>query len=187
MSYRIGIGLLIDAPFYDKIRPLELEIAEATKNYAGLRQPPHVTVKRTFEVDSIADITKCAEIMGTVAEKYNPIPLSFHGVANFNEKVIYMQVAPSSPLRHMHKDLLTALESKFSNARSTLEADEMVFHTTLTMQLSLEQFNIARQIADTLPTDATNFTATAQRIGLFLGIDDNTHWIVLSEQKLGLR
>jgi hypothetical protein len=46
MSYRIGIGLLIDAPFYDKIRSLELEIAEATKNYAGLRQPPHEKVKK---------------------------------------------------------------------------------------------------------------------------------------------
>ena len=187
MSYRIGIGLLIDAPFYNNIRSLELEIAGATKNSAGLRQPPHVTVKRTFEVDSIADITKCAEIMGMVAKKYNSIPLSFQGIANFHKKVMYMQVAPSSPLRRMHKDLLTALELKFSNARSTLEADEMVFHTTLAMELSSEQFGIARQIADALPTDATNFTATAQRIGLFLGIDDNTHWIVLSDQKLGLR
>lgn len=187
MSYRIGVGLLIDAPFYDKIRSLELQIAEATKSSTGLGQPPHVTVKRTFEVDSIADINKCTEIMGMIAEKHNPIPLSFQGIANFNKKVLYMQVAPSSLLRRIHKDLLTILESSFSNARSALEADKMVFHTTLAMQLSSEQFNIARQITDALPTNATNFTSTAQRIGLFLGIDNNTHWVVLSDQKLESR
>lgn len=184
MKYTIGIGVLFDESTHNLIRDIELRLAKETKNFAGLGQPPHVTVKRPFDVDKIKDIHKCQEIMNDLAARSKPFNLKFSGIGNFSDKVLYLHPIYNENLVTIHNELVDEIETIRPGSKGTREGENIKFHSTLAMDLTTQQFLVAEQYLGSLNLDLLNFTAQVQRIGLFLGIDHNTHWAVIAEKAL---
>ena len=182
MKYTIGIGALINGKWANRIRELELQVGDMVNNYTGLGQPPHVTIKRSFDVDGIKGIRKCEEIMSALAKDCaGTFNITFDGIGHFGESVLFLQVVPNDTLLSMHKKLLTSLEPIFPGSTGKIEDGNMVFHSTLAMGLELGQFNKAQHLLNQYPREDLSFIIPIQKLGLFLGIDDNTHWVVISE------
>lgn len=184
MKYTIGIGVLFDESTYNSIRAIELRLSKETKNFAGLGQPPHITVKRPFDVESVEDIQKCLSIMNDLATNSRTFGLKLSGVGNFSDRVLYLQPMHNEKLVAIHNDLVGEIESIFPGSKSILEGENITFHSTLAMDLTKKQFLAAKEYIAGLTTEQLNFTARVQSIGLFLGIDDNTHWVVIAELAL---
>ena len=184
MTYTIGIGALINGPSYNYLRKIEVQIGDTVGNFSGLGQPPHVTIKRAFEVKGISGIRKCERAMDALANKKKPFDVQFAGVGNFGNSVLYLRLAPNDTLVAMHSQLLDTLEPVFPKAIGTLEGENMVFHSTIAMGLEVEQYNKARELLDTYPVESLAFAGSVNKLGLFLGIENNTHWAVISEADL---
>lgn len=184
MKYTIGIGTIFDESTYNSIRDIELKLANDTGNFAGLGQPPHVTVKRPFDVSNVEDIQKCLSIMSDLAARTKAFELELSGIGNFSDSVLYLRPTYSESLIAIHDDLVTEVESIFPGSKTMREGDNMIFHSTLAMDLTARQFESAKQYLDSLTPEQLNFTARIKKVGLFLGIDNNTHWIVIAEEIL---
>lgn len=52
------------------------------------------------------------------------------------------------------------------------------------MDLTAQQFQGAKQYLDNLAPEQLKFTAQIKKVGLFLGVDNNTHWIIIAEETL---
>lgn len=113
MKYTIGIGVIFDESTCNTIRGIELNLANDTGNFAGLGQPPHVTVKRPFDVSSIEDIQKCQSILSGLAANTETFDLELSGIGNFSDSVLYLRPTYSKNLIAIHDDLVTEIESIF--------------------------------------------------------------------------
>ncbi len=184
MKYTIGIGALFDESTYNSVRDIELILSNRTNNFAGLGQPPHVTVKRPFDVETIDDIGKCLSIMNDLAARTNAFDLKLSGIGNFSDAVLYLQPSHDQNLIDIHNELITKIESAFPGSKTNREGESMVFHSTLAMDLITQQFETAKQYLDSLAPEQLEFTTHVRKVGLFLGIDNNTHWVVIAEKIL---
>lgn len=182
MKYTIGIGVLFDENSYNAIRDIELELSERTNNFSGLGQPPHVTVKRPFAVEGIEDIKKCESIMQDVATRAKSFQLELSGIGSFSNTVLFLRPEQNKNLEDIHDNLINEIESVFPSSKTVHEGDNMIFHSTLAMDLSPQEFHIAKNYMDSIPHEKLSFMVRVQKIGLFLGVDNNTHWITLSER-----
>lgn len=186
MTYTIGIGVLIEDADCNRIRSIELDLANATGNFCGLGQPPHVTVKRPFIVNSLRDLKKTEQIMEELAAETNSFTINVNGFQNFSDKVLYLQVQKNENLWQMHNRLIASLEARFPGAKGVFEGSKMVFHATLAMDLNAQQFGLAHQNLSQYQPENFVFSVPINRIGLFLGIDQETHWSVVKETELSL-
>lgn len=182
--YKIGIGALIEGEAHNTIRALELKLADKTSNFSGLGQPPHITVKAPFDVISLADIKTYQALLEGIAQNHTSLDLELCGAGNFNQSVLYLQVAYSESLRQLHEDLLVATLRHFPEAKGKFEDKEAVFHATLAMGLRPTQFAIARETLETLPQASSSISANIRKLGLFLKVSDSNQWIVLAEKML---
>ena len=122
MKYTIGIGVLFDESTHNLIRDIELRLAKETKNFAGLGQPPHVTVKRPFDVDKIKDSSQAAK------SKFSPWNSGYYD--EMAKKTVLRRLwklLPSSiEFRDIHTDEKILTPDNFKNGEAdlnTIEAD----------------------------------------------------------------
>ncbi len=184
MAYTIGIGVIIENPDYNRIRDIELNLANATGSFSGLGQPPHVTVKRPFVVDGLDDIQKAAKIMDKLAASTKAFKINLEGHKNFSDKVLYLEVVKNDHLNKIHEQLLAALEPLFPGSTGVFEGQKMIFHSTLAMDLSGKQFTVAEEALKHYDRKQLAFSVPIKKIGLFLGIDQETHWVIIKEASL---
>jgi 2'-5' RNA ligase len=180
MSYTIGIGALLDTETFNLVRSLELDAALATRNYAGLGQPPHVTIKRPFQVATLDDVNKLCKLLSDTAQQTSAFNLSYSGLNNFGDSTLFLAVRPSKELQKLHESLLSTLKTMFKSAESLHEGKEMVFHTSVAVNLEKGQLQTAKE---KLRNDVA-VSCTVRKLGLFLGLDNNTHWSIISEAEL---
>ncbi len=180
MSYTVGIGALLDTETFNLVRSLELTSATATQNYVGLGQPPHITIKRPFQVATMADVEKVRKLLSDIAEQTVAFDVQYSGLGNFGDTTLFLAVQPSAELKELHEKLLATLQTMFDSIESLHEGAEMVFHTSVAVGLQKDQLQIAK---GKLSEDVA-VSCSIRKLGLFLGLDDNTHWSIISEEKL---
>lgn len=180
MSYTVGIGALVDGETFNKVRSLELTIAAATGSYTGLGQPPHITVKRPFQIGSVDDIAKLQSLVADIARTTPAFTVVYGGLDNFDDTALFLAVAPSRNLEILHETLLSKLQTTFGSVEAPHEGTEMVYHTSVALGLQGGQAQqLVAKLDNSLPT-----SCIIHKLGIFLGLDDNTHWSIISEIKL---
>jgi 2'-5' RNA ligase len=178
MSYTIGIGVLLDEETCNILRNFELLLFESNQNTSGLSQPPHITVKVPFEVPSMDDIEIAAKYMTDLATKTKKFSIKLQGLGHFSDKVIFAKVMEHSIL----KELSDIFIGKFSpKAIQEEERKNMIFHSTLAMNLNAKQFNNSQKFLDKKTLD---LDVKAIGLGLFLGINDLSYWAVIRQAAL---
>ena len=180
MSYAVGIGALLDTETFNLVRSLELTSASATHNYAGLGQPPHITIKRPFQVNAMEDVERLLSLLHDVAQQTTAFDVRYSGFGNFGDTTLFLAVQPSAGLQKLHEKLLATLQATFGSIESLHEGPEMVFHTSVAVNLQKGQLQLAKE---RLNEDIV-VSCSIRKLGLFLGLDDNTHWSIISEEKL---
>lgn len=175
MTYTIGIGVLIEGDQFNKLRSVELSLTDKTGNTSGLSQPPHITVKRPFDVADVNQIAIVRDTMRKIAEKTKCFNVRLSGTASFSRNVHYACPLPSEALIRLHKDLLDSLKS-LGVEPNEFEADNVTFHSTLAMDLTESEFEIA---AKELKSTEIDMDCLIGKIGLFLGLANNTNWVVI--------
>lgn len=183
MAYTIGVGVLFEEEFNNAIRRIELALLGAVDSNNGLRQPPHVTIKRPCHINGDTDIDHAMALVKNFAKDTDSFMVKFGAVGKFGDSVLYLSVQENQLLVRLHQSLVESFESRFGNTTGAFEGDKVIFHTTLAMGLTLEELEKAKVVADKLVSDAPR-EATATKLGLFLGMDDDTNWIIIGEWAL---
>lgn len=175
MSYTIGIGILLDEKTCNKLRNLELSLYEKNKNTSGLGQPPHITIKVPFAVPRLKEVETTANFMAELASKTNSFDIHLKDFGNFGKKVIYAKVSDNEVI---HKLSMTSIEHLAPIDEQQDEKSNMIFHSTLAMHLTPREYEISQK---SLVNEIMDINAKAIGLGLFLGIDNFTHWAVIRQ------
>jgi 2'-5' RNA ligase len=146
--------------------------------YAGLTQPPHVTIKWPFEVTDIKPFEQyCEELSKTIKS----FEIVYDGYGFFEPKVIFLKVVSIKKLINLHMKVLTELKEKFHIQKNKFEGPEQVFHTTLVMEdISEDNFYKAKKEVDSWEKPKLSFIFKS--IGLFRFI--GKEWIVHKEYRV---
>lgn len=182
MSFTVGIGALIDEKTFNKVRSLELTAAINTGNYEGLSQPPHITVKRPFQVKSIADITKLKNLVADIAQDTPAFDIAYDRLGSFNDATLFLAVTPSRQLNTLHETLCSKLREVFESTEALYEGEEMKYHTSIALGLQGHQL---QQLLIALDDISLPSTSTIGGLGIFLRLDTDKQWISLFELRLG--
>jgi 2'-5' RNA ligase len=184
INIKIGIGLILNADALNTIRELELKVASATNNWRGLQQPPHITLKRPFQVVSPSTITKLVELVNHQAALTPRLVITYNGINHFGEDVLYAQIKKDDQLRVLYSDITKAVEAIVPNAigHGTSEK-EMVFHTTIALGLSSAEYKIAHKCVQAISPSKSQFTTVVDSMGLFLS-NDGIHWDIVHQSNL---
>jgi len=183
MSFTIGIGVLIESEAFNDIRSLELTAAAATNNFAGLGQPPHITVKRPFTVATEEDIRQVQQAVHDICEQAAQFDVQLTGFGSFGDTTLYLTPQACPQLVSLHTQLLAKLQAVFGEVEAAFEGKDMRFHASIAIDLRPGQLKIAQEACAPAASDVI-IEATISKLGVFIGLDDNTHWSVLSEEKL---
>ncbi|HVS58583.1 MAG TPA: 2'-5' RNA ligase family protein [Candidatus Saccharimonadales bacterium] len=176
MSFMIGIGVLLEEAATNRLRQFELRLAKESGNWSALRQPPHITVKVPFPVNSTADIDKVSGIMAALAERTDNFEIELQGFGNFGDTTLYAAVKNTHELLNLSDQLI----EEFTEPGEAREREQrrMIFHSTVAKDLGTKEYEKARKY---LQHESLALKARAQGLGLFLGIDNLQHWVVISE------
>ena len=163
MTYRIGLGILLPDVIYNHIRAVELDIMDKTSNQRGLTQPPNITVKRPFELSSKTELNSFLKLLDSVnCEMVGTT--SYESIGFFENGFMHLKVSENSLLNTLHSNLLK-LCTNFHIKPDEFEAENVIFHTTLAMNLTYEQ---VRQFAATLKNLPSNIrTFVPCQLGVF--------------------
>jgi len=167
----IGYGILLEDKAFNYIRGLELELFENLGLEAGLRQPPHITIKPPFEV---SELQPHFEYLERLARETEPFEISLKGFNSFGEKVLYLDVLQNEKLFDLNKKITSDLSTN---------VDEMILHATLAYNdLNQESFKKAYSILmqKTLP----DFKFVFKKIGLFYRLSNDAGWIIIKKANL---
>lgn len=178
---KIGYGVLLPVGPFNAVRELEVKLRNVCKSEAGLFQDPHVTIKRPFTIDR-QSLPVFLRYMKILSRKVKPFEISLQGIGFFGTSTIYLNVKPSRKLNDLHRMIVNDLRSRGIEA-STFDSPHMVFHSTLAMDLTEQQFKKASGIISAMQEIKLTFTCT--EIGIFLNIEGSDAWVVLRKQKIG--
>jgi len=176
MSFTIGIGVLLEESANNRLRELELALAKKSGNWSGLGQPPHITVKVPFEVESMEDVNKVRVLMHDLAKRTKSFQVEIDGYSNFGDKVLYGVVKNTEEFLQLSDPLIDALTE--DGQPKEYERGRMIFHSTLATNLSSNEYETAlKQLQD----ETLSITTAAIGLGLFMGIDNLQHWVVINQ------
>jgi 2'-5' RNA ligase len=178
MAYTIGIGVMLDEHTYNTLREYELLLFESNGNTSGLSQPPHITVKVPFEVPAMKDIEATARYMTEIAAKTKKFSLKIKGFGHFGDKVVFAKVIENTVLKKLSDTFITKLSPLDKQAT---ERERMIHHSTMAMNLSPKQYNVCQDI---LANKTLEIEVEVTSLGLFLGINDLSQWIVIKQASL---
>lgn len=174
----IGVGLIIDDEAFNTIREIELKLSNKSKNYHGLFQPPHITIKRPFEA-SDKTLEKLKKILKEYARNQKPINVELKLFKNFGKSVIY-SYCENNQIHKMHNALLEFLKTINVDA-GEFDGDKFVGHCTLAMNLKETDFKNLRKDLNSIK--GLTIKTEIKKLGIFLNIDKN-HWIIIATEDL---
>lgn len=168
---QIGYGILLEEEAFNYVRERELELFASSGLEAGLRQPPHITIKPPFEAK---ELQTHLEYLETLANEVEPFEIRFKGFNHFDDKVIYLDV--------MHNEKLFELNEKITSDLSAVE-DAMIFHATIAYSdINSTKF---KEAYDSLIKKTTpEFKFIFKKIGLFYKLSNDAGWIIIKEATL---
>ena len=184
MKHTIGIGALFENEAFNYIRSLELGIYEDTNDFKGLTQPPHVTVKRPFLVNDMTEIQYVDKIMQQVGHETQSFSLELSSIKSFSKSVLYLNVEDNQILNDLHLRLIKTLSSKFPGSVDQFDGDGVIFHATIGMGMNKDSFNSASKLLKSKKIDILNKPIRISKLGLFLALDDESQWVIISETPL---
>lgn len=99
---------------------------------------PISSAKRPFVVDSHAKLLKVLDVFSSIATETEPFSIKYEGIQNFGSKVLFLKVSANKHLGLLHERLVEAmlLIDPYSKL-STECTSEMIFHTTLSLELGV--------------------------------------------------
>lgn len=100
---------------------------------------PHLTLKRWFELDETG-MTELYDTLDTFAATHTQSDYRLHGLSNFGDGVIYIDVEPSPEMSQTARDLMDALHGIINMTFDEYDAIEDDFHATVAMR-ALKPFN----------------------------------------------
>jgi 2'-5' RNA ligase len=109
MPDAIGYAVLVLDDVFNAMRNLQLDLRERYGRSAGLRQPPHITVKAPF-ITPAHD--RHRRYLDALAARTAPFEIELDGIAFFEEPgaVAYLDVAqPNSELKSLTETILRDL------------------------------------------------------------------------------
>lgn len=176
---KVGIGLVPNEDVSTQIITLEKELSKFIGSDSGLKQPPHITIKSPFEV---SDMTRIEMFFDTFAETVTPIHIAFSGFGYFEPTTAYIAVKANKHLQTLHARLLRELEINLAVKPNIYEGNNAVFHTSIAINLSQNQYDSAYQYLSQLPL--VSFETIFSKIGLFLLKEDTNKWIIYKSTTL---
>lgn len=180
---KIGIGLLPDSSTFNHIRQLELKMAFSLGENPGLNQPPHITVKRPFDITTVEQLNEIRQLTADIAANASAFKLAYQRVNNFGESTLFLSVTANERLSALHADLSEKLRATFGESTVVPhEGDAMRFHTSLATGLKGNDMQLAREAVQ---DSVTAFNARFEKIALFLNLTDTGQWVVIHEALLG--
>jgi 2'-5' RNA ligase len=183
-AIKVGVGALLKGELFNATRLLEINLAFETNLWRGLDQPPHITIKRPFTINNYDMFTKVLEAFDNIANNTEPFTINFEGIQNFNHKVLFLKVSASEELTSLHEKLVVAMLAVDGASKLPAECtDEMVFHTTLALDLEEDEFERMQKHADTIDVSSLRDGVEIGSIGLFLSADGK-HWDLVNEKQL---
>jgi 2'-5' RNA ligase len=165
---QIGYGILVEEEIFNYMREKEVELFKKFGLEAGLKQPPHITIKPPFEAEDLELHFKYIE---KLAKEIDPFEISIKGFNHFGNKVIYLDV--------MHNEKLFALNKKITLDLHESK-DEMIFHSTIAYSdINNKEFQEAYDMMIKKPTPEFKFKFN--KIGLFYKLSSDSGWIILKK------
>jgi 2'-5' RNA ligase len=177
----IGFGVILPGSAFNTVRDLEVKLMTGCKSEAGLSQDPHVTIKRPFAIEK-KSLPVFLGYLKNLSNKVKPFEISLQGIGFFGTSTIFLTVRPSKKLRDLHQMIASDLHT-LGIKDDKYDGANMVFHTTLAMNLSESQYKKAMKIISTIPE--IKLTFVFDEIGIFLNIEEYDSWVVLVKQKIG--
>lgn len=176
---QIGIAILPPEDYSLFVRKQEIYLAKKYDTIQGLLQPPHVTVKWPFSVDSIWQFDDYCK---SLANDITPFEVRIEGYGFFEPKVIFLKVLPSDELVKLHLRILSDLRGKFGIEKNKFEGATQQFHTTLAYSdISEANFHKAKQELENVERPEWSFTFDS--IGLFRFSGEE--WLVHKKYNIG--
>lgn len=183
MSYTLGIGALIEGPAFNTVRDIELKLALKTENFRGFSQPPHITIKRPFEVLNEEGLHTVMNIMDKVTANGAAFDVTLGDYGNFDSHALYAVAKDGQTIMELHQKLMSAL-ALLKIPPDPFEGDSLVFHTPFAKDLTKEEFAVAEsELKALMEEHHLKFKIT--QLGLFMGLDEGTHWPVIKKYRLG--
>ena len=180
---KVGIAALFEDLVFNDLRDIELKLANLTGNWRALQQPPHTTLKRPFEIESLEEFALLKIKLDKLFQTVKEFEVSFGSVSAFGTGTIYQSICTHSDLRTLHQNIVSVLDELGIEYNLDFEADQFVHHTTLATSLAEVEFDSAyKYMCDNDILD--NTSTTISKIGLFLNIDNNQHWVVVHEYSI---
>lgn len=167
----IGFGLLLNPASHNYIRALQLELHQEFGIHFG-RQFPHVTIKSPFETD---DPAPYLHYLGELATHTPPVALTFDGFGHFNQRILYLAVAPNSFLRHLHDRILVEMKARFGLTPHEFEGPNIQFHATIA---GFDDPPAFLAVQEYLTNRTLYFEESIRELGLFHFLGPESGWIV---------
>ena len=174
--YKVGVACMLPADISDSIRLLELKIASQTANEQGLSQPPNITVKRPFEVDSLQILSEFCRQLRHLASNIQSPAISYCGIDTFPGGSVFMAVEQTDELIILH-DKVLGLCADFGAIPDEFEGKNMVFHTSLALSLNTDQQSAAAAIAHTAQYIRSRVVSSSLAVLLWTDVGG---WIVIA-------
>jgi 2'-5' RNA ligase len=175
MSYKIGIGILLPPRVSNLTREVELDVAAQINNFKGLTQPPHITVKRPFELASKSELDSFISTLEEI-DHSSLSPMAYTSVDSFPDGSLYLAVDRNDSLRLLHEKLLEHCTA-FNIQPDQFEGNAVIFHTTLAMGIPEEDI---RHLQPTLQRIASRIGSfSSQYMGIFMYLPENDTWVVI--------
>lgn len=104
--------------------------------------PPHITVKSPFAIRGTA--ARVVDRLEELCTGWEPFELQVGGLGSFGQRVIYVDVEPSSALQALHDELINGLSDLAETFTEQYEGPRFSPHLTIAEKLSPEDFAVAR-------------------------------------------
>lgn len=182
---KVGIGLLLPDATFNTVRKLEIEAAYISSNWQCLQQPPHITVKRPFNVKDNTILQSVIDELKNIMAVTEPFEVVYEGKGSFGNKVIHLQVSHNLVLQKLHRDLVEAMLKVDPESKQPAEmTHEMIFHTTLALNLTPAEFKLVNKHLDALPPSVLPKSVLIENAGIFMS-NDGRHWNIVHKINLG--
>lgn len=174
MKYRIGIGLLLPDLQFNFVRNIELNLHNSNEVTLGLSQPPHITIKRPFTLNSKGELDSFIERLTHMCLK--PCTVRYKEVTVFPDNTVYFSIEDNSDLHDLHKRTLDICK-EFNIGPDELEGDNVIFHTSLALGLSDNQSRTALRSITLSGDELMPFKLSS--VGIFMQLPSNGTWIII--------
>ena len=176
---KIGIALLPPQHVVNFVLEKEHYLSEKYNTLKGLSQPPHVTLKQHFKVESLEPYENYCK---TLAKQISPLTLSYVDYGSFEPSILFLAVHSSSELVELHLKVLDELTKNFGINPSPFEGPDQQFHTTLVIDdISSENFEKAKKELRGWETPTISFQTN--ELALFQKVGEK--WTIHSKYPLG--